>query len=135
MGIPASPPRRYTNSRQLVGGDDINNIADQLNSFQQLVAAGASQNAASAINASNVELTTAAAAGVRLPVSFPGAIINILNNSGQTQNVYPSGTDQVANTTTTYFAASSPGTIVNLLSSSYVCIKKGFWQVSKTTGT
>jgi hypothetical protein len=131
MAIPSSPPRRYTASKQLIAGDDINNIADQLNSFQSLVPGANAQNSAF-INASNVELTTAAAGGVTMPISYPGAAVNILNNSGQNQAIFPNGTDQIQNAATTYAAASASVTLNSLASASYFCIKKGFWQRAAT---
>jgi hypothetical protein len=135
MSIPKSPPTVYTSSRQLIAGSDINNLSDHWFSFQTLVAAGATQATATAIDAANVEILTSAAAGVRLPVSYPGQEIFILNNSGQTQNVYPSNSDQVQITnTTTYAAAGVAATQANLTSYCYVCIKKGFWQRSIFTG-
>lgn len=132
MAIPKNPPRRYTASRQLIGGDDFNNLNDQLNSFQTLTPAGATQAAAAQINASHVELLTAGAAGVVLPVSYPGAVVCILNNSGNAQNVYPAGTDQVQNAATTYAGASTAVSLVSLASACYYCIKTGFWQRSAT---
>lgn len=128
MAYPASPPARYISSRQLIAGSDINALNDALFSAQTLVPAGATQAAASAINAASVELLAAAAAGVRLPASFPGAEVTILNNSGNAQNIYPNGTDQVQNAATTYAGASTAVSLVSLQSAIYRCVKKGFWQ-------
>ena len=86
MTIPASPPRRYTTSRQLIAGDDFNNLSD-VYSFQQLVCGANAQNSAK-INASNVELITAAAGAATLPIAIPGQDVAIFNNSGQTQAIF-----------------------------------------------
>jgi hypothetical protein len=132
MGIPSSPPRRYTTSRQLIAGDDFNNLSDQLNSFQAVTALGVDQNSAAAINAANVEILagSAAATGVRLPVSYPGLIINLLNNSANTENIFPLGNDQIqtGNAPITYGAAGAAVTAATLTSYSFICMKKGFWQ-------
>jgi hypothetical protein len=114
----------------MIAGDDFNNISAQLNSFQALLATGVAQADAAQINASNVEILAGSAAntGVKLPVSYPGAIVNILNNSANTENIYPLGVDQIQNATNGYAAASAAITIATLLSATYFCIKKGFWQ-------
>lgn len=132
MSIPKSPPRRYSSSRQMIAGDDINNLSDRTCSFQQLLPLGATQVAAAPIDAANVELLTAATAGVRLPVSYPGAEVCILNNSGAAQNIYPGGTDQVQTTATTYAGASTAVSLASLASAIYFCIKTGFWQRAAT---
>ena len=132
MTIPNSPPRRYSSSKQLIGGDDFNKLNDELNSFASITPAGATQAAATPINSANVELLTASGAGVVLPISYPGAVVNILNNSGNTQNIYPNGTDQVQNAGTTYAGASTAVTLGSGNSASYFCIKTGFWQRAAT---
>lgn len=136
MTFPASPPRRYTNSKQLIGGDDFNNLNDHLNSFQGLTALGVGQADAAQINAANVEILagSAAATGVKLPVSYPGASVCILNNSANTENVYPLGNDQIQNAATGYAAAGVAVTMATLVNAEFFCIKKGFWQMTKTTG-
>jgi hypothetical protein len=130
MGIPSAPNQRYTTSKQLIAGSDMNNLSDQLNSAQKLTALGTTQATAAAINAANVEIASgsAANAGVRLPTSYPGLIVNILNNSLNTSDVYPGGTDQIQNAGTTYAAASAAVTMATLVSWSLICMKKGFWQ-------
>jgi hypothetical protein len=136
MTYPASPPRRYTTSKQLIGGDDFNNLNDHLNSFQALTALGVAQADAAQINAANVEILVGSAAntGVKLPVSYPGASIIILNNSANTENIYPLGNDQIQNGATGFAAAAAAVTMATGVSASFMCIKKGFWQVDKTTG-
>lgn len=133
MAIPNSPPRRYSTSKQLIAGDDFNKLNDELNSFQTLTPTGATQAAAAPINAANIEIPAgAAAAGVVLPVSYPGAIVNILNNSSNTTTVYGTGTDVVQTSGTTYAAAATGVSLVTLTSATYFCIKTGFWQRSTT---
>lgn len=136
MSIPKSPNQRYTSSRQLIAGSDINNLSDQLNSFQSLTALGATQATAAPIDAANIEVKAGSAnnAGVILPVSYPGLIINILNNSANTTNVYPNGTDQIQNGATGFGAARASIAMLTGVSAILQCIKTGFWQVSKTTG-
>jgi hypothetical protein len=130
MGIPSAPNQRYTTSKQLIAGSDMNNLSDQLNSAQKLTALGTTQATAAPVNASNVEIASgsAANAGIRLPTSYPGLIINILNNSLNTSDVYPGGTDQIQNAGTTYAAASAAVTMATLVSWQLICMKKGFWQ-------
>ena len=132
-----APPRIYTTSKQLIGGDDFNNVAAQLNSFQAVTALGIAQADAAQINASNVEILAGSAAntGVKLPVSYPGADVIILNNSANSTLIYPFGTDQIqTNSATLYAAAGVAITMITLISASFVCIKKGFWQRTQLLG-
>jgi hypothetical protein len=130
MSIPKSPPKRYTTSRQLIAGDDVNNLSDQLFSFQQLTALGAAQASAVPINASNVEILSGSAnnTGAILPTAYPGLTINILNNSLNTTNIYGSGSDVIQNGGTTYAAAAAAVAMATLVSATFFCIKAGFWQ-------
>ena len=129
MAIPKNTPRRYTTSRQLIGGDDINNMNDANYSSQKLLAGGATQALAAQINAANVEIDAASAAGgVLLPVSYPGAEINILNSSLNTTTIYGQGNDVIQTTGTTYAAAAIGVTALTLTSYCFLCIKAGFWQ-------
>jgi hypothetical protein len=135
MALASSPPRRYTTSRQLIAGDDFNNLNDHSFSFQTLTAVGASQVAAAPVNAANVEIPAGnAAAGVRLPPAYPGNEISILNNSSNTQNVYPALGEQIQNGATGYATANTAVTVLTNVNAVYFCIKKGFWQITKTTG-
>lgn len=121
--------RRLIPSRQLVPGDLINDMNDALYSYQRLVAGGATQALASLINASNVEIDAASAAGgVLLPIAKPGANISILNNSLNTTTVYGNGTDVVQTTGTTFAAAATGITMATLVAIRLHCIKVGFWQ-------
>jgi hypothetical protein len=131
MTIPASPPRRYTTSRQLIAGDDFNNLSDHNYSFQTLTATGATQAAAASVNAANVEIPAGnAAAGIKLPIAYPGQDVTVVNNSSNTITVYGAGTDvvQSGNAPITYAAAATGVTMATLTSYYFTCIKKGFWQ-------
>lgn len=129
--FPSSNRLAYTTSRQLISGQSLNDLENQLNSFQQLLAAGVAQADAAIINASNVEVLVGSAnnAGVVLPKAYPGAFVSILNNSGNTTVVYGKGTDTVQNAGTTYAASVNMAT---LTSATFFCIKAGFWQRSVT---
>jgi len=130
MSIPKSPPNRYSASRQLIAGSDINNLSDASFSFQQLTALGVDQGSAAPINAANVEIKSGSVnnAGAILPVSYPGAAINVLNNSLNTTNIYAQGTDVIQNGGTTYAAAAAAVSMATLVSATFFCIKAGFWQ-------
>lgn len=127
--IPKSPPQKYSSSRQLIAGSDMNNLNDASYSYQLLTVAGATQATAVQSDAANVEIAAAApAGGMLLPVSYPGASVNVLNNSGNTTTVYGQGTDVVQTSGTTYAAAATGVTMATLTSATYTCFKQGFWQ-------
>lgn len=131
MTFPTSSRASYSASRQLIAGQSITDLENQLNSFQTLTALGIAQGDAAAINAANVEIASGSAnnAGVVLPKAYPGAVINILSNSLQTTVIYGKGADTIQTTGTT-FAASV--TMATLVSTTFFCIKAGFWQRSIT---
>ena len=62
------------------------------------------------------------------------SVVTILNNSLNTENVYPLGADQIQNGATGFAAAGVAVTIATLVSATLMCVKKGFWQFDKTTG-
>lgn len=128
--IPKSPPNKYTTSKQLVAGSDINNLSDQSFSFQQLTALGVDQPSAAGIDAANIEVLSGSAnnAGLLLPVSYPGVAVNVLNNSLNTTLIYAQGADVVQNGGTTFAAAAAGVAMATLVSATFFCIKKGFWQ-------
>lgn len=130
MSFPKSPPQRYITSRQLIAGSDINNFNDQNFSFNKLLATGIAQIDAAPIDAANIEIDAASVnnAGVILPISYPGAAINILNNSLNTTNIYAQGTDVIQNGGTTFAAANAAVAMATLVSATFFCIKQGFWQ-------
>ncbi len=131
MAIPSKAPSttRLTSSRQLIPGSLINDMNDAQYSFQTLLAGGATQALAAQINAANVEIDAASAAGgVRLPISYPGAEVDILNNSLNTTTVYGLGTDVIQTTGTTFAAAATGITMATLVAIRLRCIKTGFWQ-------
>lgn len=131
MTFPTSSRTQYTSSRQLISGQSINDLENQLNSYQSITAAGTVQTDAQQIDAANVEVKSGSAnnAGVLLPTAYPGAAVSILNNSLNTTKVYGKGTDTVQTTGTTYAASVDMATLV---SATFFCIKAGFWQRSIT---
>lgn len=130
MPFPPARSTTYNQGRQLVDGADMQALFDALQSFQSLTPAGAAtQAAATAINAANVEiLAGSGASAVLLPPSYAGAEIVILNNSSNNQQVFGSGTDVVQTSGTTYAAAATGVTMATLVSNKFRCVKKGFWQ-------
>lgn len=128
--IPNKINQRYTTSRQLIAGSDMNSLNDQLNSAQSTTALGTTQATAALINSANVEVKSGSAnnAGMVMPVSYPGLEVDILNNSLNTTKIYPNGTDQIQNAGTTYAGASTAITMATLVSIRLKCIKTGFWQ-------
>lgn len=132
--IPKSPPKRYTTSKQLIGGDDFNNLSDQSFSSQQLTALGVAQADAAQINSANVEVLAGSAnnAGIILPVSYPGVSVSVLNNSLNTTLVYGKDKDVVQNGATGYAAANASVSMATLTSYNFTCFKAGFWQRGQT---
>src|SRR6267142_2544898 len=132
MPFPSKRTTTYNQGRQLVDGADMQALFDAAQSSQQLNPAGAvTQAAATPINAVFVEiLAGAAASGVLLPPSYPGAEVNILNNSSNSQQVFGSGADVVQSGTSpgTFAAAATGVTLTTLNSVRFFCIKTGFWQ-------
>lgn len=135
MGLPNFKEllQRFIPSRQLLPGSWANALNDATYSVQSLVPTGANQAAAAIVNGANVEIPAgSAAAGVILPPARPGLAINILNNSSNTQNIYPSGSDRIQNAANGYAAASAAVTSATNTSYVFFCIKAGFWQRSAT---
>jgi hypothetical protein len=122
--------QRFIASRQLLPGDWANALTDALTSAQAILAAGTTQADAALVNGTNFEVLTGSAnnAGIKLPAAFPGAEINVLNNSANTTKIYGSGADVIQTTGTTYAAAATGVTMATLVSAKYFCIKAGFWQ-------
>ena len=137
MSVPKSTPTRLITSRQLIAGSLINDMNDANYSFQSSLAAGVAQADAVAIDAANMEIKAGSAnnAGARLPVAYPGADVNVINNSANTTIIYASGTDVIQNAATTYAAAAAGVNMATLTSYSFVCIKAGFWQRAQFLGT
>jgi len=131
MGYPTKSLilQRFITSRQLLPGDWANGISDALFSAQTIVPAGAAtQVAALPVNAAQVELLAGTASAIKLPVSFPGAEVTILNNSGNAQQIFGTGNDVVQTTGTTYAAAATGVVLASLACAIYRCVKTGFWQ-------
>lgn len=127
MTFPTSNRTQYTTGRQLISGQSINDLENQLNSFQQITAAGVAQGDAAVIDAANVEVLSGSAnnAGIVLPKAYPGAVVSVLNNSLNTTKVYGKGTDTVQTTATTFAASVDMATLVQAV---FRCIKAGYWQ-------
>lgn len=131
MAFPASKflLQRFIASRQLLPGDWANAISDAQYSTQQVVPAGAAtQVAAVPVNAAQVEAIAGTASALKLPPSFSGAVITILNNSGNAQQIFGTGADVVQTTGTTYAAAATGVAMANLTCAEFRCVKTGFWQ-------
>lgn len=98
MALPKSAPNRYTTSRQLIAGSDINGMNDQLYSAQSITAGTVqTQAGATQINAAAVFVTTGNANdGVILPPGYAGLEIFVASNAN-TLKVYPSGTETIGN--------------------------------------
>lgn len=130
MSYPRGSRARLITSKQLVSGELINNMNDAFYSYQLLTALGTTQPTAALIDAANVEIASGSVnnAGAKLVAAIPGAEIDILNNSANTTNIYPNGTDQIQNAGTTYAAASAAVAMATLVSWRLRCIKTGFWQ-------
>lgn len=128
MGFPRSAPAAgLIPSRQLVSGSLINDMNNGQYSYQLLTALGVAQVDAALGNAANIEIASGSAnnAGVKLPAAYPGAEIDILNNSLNTSVIYGNGTDTIQTTGTTYAASITMATLVSIR---LRCIKAGFWQ-------
>lgn len=96
--LPSKAPNTYSASRQLVAGDDINNLANQLNSYQALTAlAGGAKAGATQINAANVKVTSATDLdSLLLPAgTFPGMKVFINNPTGHSITVYGKDSDTI----------------------------------------
>lgn len=127
MTFPSKNRIQYTSSRQLIAGSSVNDLENQLNSFQQLTAAGTTVADAAVVDAANVEVLSGSAnnAGIVLPAAYPGAVVSVLNNSLNTTKVYGKGTDTVQTTATTFAASVDMATLVQAV---FRCIKAGYWQ-------
>lgn len=92
----------YLPSRQLVAGEDINNIVSQLNSSKDgiVAAAGGTQALAtqlgSAVN--NVSTVATAADSVKLPKGFPGLEVWVANEDADSLQVFLYGTGTIDGT-------------------------------------
>lgn len=100
MPLSRSGPKRYTASKQLIGGDDINAINDQLFTIQSLTASvtqtQASALANAAINAASIKVTTGNANDVvALPKGYPGLKVLVYNASANALSVYPFTGDKI----------------------------------------
>lgn len=119
MTIPASAPTKYSASRQLIAGSDINNLSDQLNSFQELTALAGGAKPGTQINAANVHATSATDLdSFSLPAGlFPGMSVFIANPTGHSIQVYGLGSDTIND------VATATGVTQNsAVNANYVCV-------------
>ena len=97
--LPNNSPARYSSSKQLIGGNDVNAMNDQLDSAQSVVATPAGTQATSVvINAAAVLVSAVASAndGVKLPQGYAGLEIFIFNDdAANSLQVFGSGTDTI----------------------------------------
>lgn len=97
--IPSKSPNRYVTSRQLIGGDDFNNVVDQLNSNAVDIVAQADTTKANAtqLNAhvNTVATVAGAADSLKLPKGFPGLEVWIINSGANAAQVFGYGSDTI----------------------------------------
>lgn len=121
--LPSLAPNRYTSSRQLVSGADMNNLIDQLNSITTGIVAHAGGGRANAVQldaATNVVSTVATANdSVKLPIGFPGLKVVIVNQDADAVGVYGYNATDTINGGATVNQAQGTKT--------YVCIAQGVW--------
>lgn len=83
LTLPSTQARQYTTSRQLIAGDDFNNVIAQLNSEKDGITAGAggTQAKATQLTAHVNTIATVASANdsCKLPKGFPGLEVWITN--------------------------------------------------------
>ena len=106
-------PNPYTSSRQLVSGEDVNNIVAQLNSTKDGISATQLD---AAVN--NVATVASANDSVKLPKGFPSLEVWIVNEDADSLQVfnYAAGTIDGTNGATTG-VAQAQGTKI------YKCVK------------
>ncbi len=115
-------PNPYTSSRQLVSGEDVNNIVAQLNSTKDGISAGVggTQALATQLDAAVNNVATVASANdsVKLPKGFPSLEVWIVNDDADSLQVfnYAAGTIDGTNGATTG-VAQAQGTKI------YKCVK------------
>lgn len=86
-------PRLYTSSRQMIAGDDFNNVVAQLNSGEIGITAFAGGGIANAYQlkaAANVVAVVATAGdSVKLPKGVVGRQVSVRNSGANSMNVFP----------------------------------------------
>jgi len=103
LKLPSTQARQYTTSRQLIAGDDFNNLVAQLNSEADGLTAGAGGTQAKALQlgaAVNTVSTVASANdSVKLPKGIPGLEVWIQNaGGGNSIQVFVYNTGTINNT-------------------------------------
>jgi hypothetical protein len=121
--LPSKAPNVYAPSRQLVNGEDVNNLTSQLNSIITgiVAAAGGGQPNAVQLNAAiNVVATVANANdSVKLPVGFVGLKLTIINQSANNVAVFGYDANATVNGGASYAQATGAKT--------YFCVASGVW--------
>lgn len=102
LRLPNSQPRQYTTSRQMIAGDDFNNLVGQLNSQESGITASTVQTQAGAKQlGSHVNLISTVANAndaVKLPKGFPGLVVWIQNRAAaNSAQVYTYGVGTINN--------------------------------------
>lgn len=100
--LSSSAPKPYTSSRQLIGGDDFNNVVSQLNSAKDGITAGAGGTQALATQLSaavnNVATVATANDSVKLPKGFPGLEVWVANEDADSLQVFTYGVGTIDGT-------------------------------------
>src|SRR6185369_6161804 len=102
LRLPNSQARQYTSSRQLIAGDDFNNLVAQFNSMEDTITASTTQTqlGAKQLSSSVNILTSVANANdaVKLPKGIPGLEVTIQNAGGNSAQVYTYGAGTIMGT-------------------------------------
>lgn len=102
LTLPNKQANQYTSSRQLINGDDINNLVSQLNSNEVGITARAGGGQANAyqLKTATNELTTVAtnADSVKLPKGIPGLEVWVQNAGAANAQVFVYNTGTINGT-------------------------------------
>lgn len=128
MGLPKLSLQRYTSSRQLVQGSDMNALNDLLASFLGgivALAGGTRVAATPVLNAANCEITTCATAAdsAVLPKAKVGLDITVTNSGAASAQIFADGTDTIQGTAGSVGVALAPAATAR-----YHCSKDGVWK-------
>lgn len=117
MGNPIAnkAPNQYTPSRQMIGGDDFNNVTAQLNSLESGITAavGGTQALARQLTAAVNTIATVATAAdsVKLPKGYPGLTIMVVNEDADSLQVFGYGSDTIDGIATATGKAQAQGVV------------------------
>lgn len=102
LTLPSKQAAQYTPSRQMISGDDFNNVVAQLNSSESGITAkaGGGQGAATQLRASNNIISVCATANdsAKLPKGISGLEVWVQNTGVADATVYTYGTGTINNT-------------------------------------